>query len=145
MTPYRSTIHHDPTNNSYGDCFRACLASLLDIEPTHIPHFWSDGSNAPAEITWLNINSWLIHSHKLRVLLLPLGHGSLHDTLTETKTFAENCYYLLMGETARNTGHCVIALNDRIVHNPSIGTTLIRPNPTTGWLAGVLISAKHQA
>lgn len=40
MKPVEQTItKHDPENGQYGDCFRACIASVLHLNIEEVPHF----------------------------------------------------------------------------------------------------------
>lgn len=42
---HQSIIDHDPAQGRYGDCFRACVASLFHCEIKEVPHFCSYGEN----------------------------------------------------------------------------------------------------
>jgi len=44
MIPVDQEHLHDPENGSVGDCFRACLASLLEVPIAAVPHFALLGS-----------------------------------------------------------------------------------------------------
>lgn len=44
---------HDPDNGVYGDCFRACVASLLEMELSDVPHFCSREDWVGAFHDWL--------------------------------------------------------------------------------------------
>jgi len=39
VKPVKQTIIHNPDNGMYGDCFRACVASLLEKPIEKVPHF----------------------------------------------------------------------------------------------------------
>lgn len=39
MKPVDQEFLHDPENNSVGDCFRACIASVLEVPVAAVPHF----------------------------------------------------------------------------------------------------------
>src|SRR3546814_14399554 len=39
MTPHPQLIKHDPENGAYGDCQRTCIAVILDLHPSEVPHF----------------------------------------------------------------------------------------------------------
>lgn len=45
MTPQRQTIFTDDKIGQVGNCFSACLASLLDLSIDQVPHFASHGEN----------------------------------------------------------------------------------------------------
>lgn len=43
MKPVPMICKHEPENGSYGDCFRACIASLLELPSEQVPHFMGEG------------------------------------------------------------------------------------------------------
>ena len=49
---YYTQLRHD-------DCFRTCLASLLDIHPTKVPNFYGDDNYISKEVSWSRLISWL--------------------------------------------------------------------------------------
>lgn len=109
MTPYNQLVLHDPENNQYGDCQRACIASLLDIAPVQIPHFHESGD--PLKFR-KSLNGYLATM------------GLIHIT-TEPFNFRQgqfrgmaNCYHMIYGQTVRGTRHAVVALNGEIIHDP---------------------------
>ena len=44
MTPVDQEFLHDPEAGSVGDCFRACVASVLEVPTAAVPHFALLGS-----------------------------------------------------------------------------------------------------
>lgn len=38
LTLYDQTTFSDKESGTHGDCFRACVATLLQIDPVHLPH-----------------------------------------------------------------------------------------------------------
>ncbi len=70
MTPLTQRYLHNPPE-TYGDCYRACIASLLDLGLDDVPHFYDritlgmDGCDAAcqkahnATIDFLNTYAWL--------------------------------------------------------------------------------------
>ena len=49
MIEQKQLYRHKPTEGSYGDCWRTCLACILDRNPETIPHYystlWDEGKN----------------------------------------------------------------------------------------------------
>ncbi len=35
----KQVVKHDPANGAYGDCWRTCIACLLNLQPEEVPHF----------------------------------------------------------------------------------------------------------
>jgi len=52
--------------------------------------------------------------------------GNLDDILYTVGTMNPNTYYILGGKTAVGTGHSVVGLNDKIVHDPN-DAGIVRP------------------
>lgn len=53
MKPVRQLYRHDPANGVYGDCWRACIASVLELPIEDVPHevMISDPSSSPTQRT----------------------------------------------------------------------------------------------
>jgi hypothetical protein len=39
MMPVEMIVDHCPEEGRYGDCFRACVASLMELPAEAVPHF----------------------------------------------------------------------------------------------------------
>ena len=115
MTPQLSLINHDPEKNQFGDCFRACIATLLDIPIDDVPNFAE-----PWDKFFLN---------RCRAFLKPLGYGYYEHALLGEYTIKQclkymadqnaNMYYIFVGGTETGTNHAVVCLNDAVVHDPT--------------------------
>jgi hypothetical protein len=42
MKPIDQEFMHDPEKGIIGDCFRACIASILELDINEVPHFYRD-------------------------------------------------------------------------------------------------------
>ena len=62
MLLQNQTVKHDPENGLYGDCYRACVACLLNLEVDQVPHFYHDGCNS--EIGDKRCREWLELGHE---------------------------------------------------------------------------------
>lgn len=89
-----------------GNCFSACLASLLDISIEDVPYF----NDPPAHRWFLRAQAWL-RPQGLYIVTYSFGHG-----------FAPDGLHILGGHSPRDPEHAwlhaVIAEGDRIVHDP---------------------------
>ena len=52
MTPHNQLIKHDPENGMYGDCQRTCIAVILDLHPSEVPHFCEDPTATRHDENW---------------------------------------------------------------------------------------------
>jgi hypothetical protein len=91
---------HDPDNGVYGDCMRACIATLLSLPIQDVPHFLHDCDYDKFDE---RVNEFLAS----RGLCLV-------DTLADATDF----YHLIYGYTVRGTYHAVVGKNGNIVHDP---------------------------
>lgn len=113
MTPVDMTTAHEPPN-SFGDCYRACVASLLDMRNDDVPHFFDDYAESTDGV--------LAHD-RLTAFLRPRGLYPLGFTIAdEHKNHWFDCLrglYILGGTTTRGTKHYVIATGrGTLVHDP---------------------------
>ncbi len=103
MKPIDQTVFTVPG----GNCFSACVASLLEIPLSDVPYFMGDGPPddsfdwfAPF-LEWLRARGWW-------AIPLPVGNGWKPEGLC-----------ILSGKSPRgNHDHCVVARGLDIVHDP---------------------------
>jgi len=51
VTYYKQLHRHAPAEGLIGDCWRTCIANLLGLKPTEVPHFVGDTWDGPADKT----------------------------------------------------------------------------------------------
>lgn len=94
-----------------GDCFSACVASLLEIPLADVP-VWS-GSPDHAEGTWMHaVNDWLRLRGYCLVVFKDENLGAP----------APECFHIASGPSPGRTDgltHAVVAYGDRIIHDPN--------------------------
>jgi hypothetical protein len=119
VTPVKQRNKHRPKEGVWGDCHRACIASLLDLPLDDVPHF-GDGGPAGEEFND-RVN------HFLRSRNLAQGSaafaGSLESVLEMMKFINPGIYYILGGRSRTNVDHSVIAFENQIVHDPSLNNS----------------------
>lgn len=104
-----------------GDCFRACISSLLDIENIEcVPHFvklFPENSTTGASI-------WLLKYFDLYLFPMLCYQGNILPKQDEIYWknkpifYPVNQHYIVSGYTERNTHHACIGYNGEIVHDP---------------------------
>lgn len=127
MTPIDQTIMHDPDNGQYGDCQRACFASLLDLSIDDVPHFGKSGDDKlfhDAVDDFLKINNLF----ELQVAGRP--------------PFRNSCYHLIYGLTKRGTRHAVVGLNGVIVHDPHPSKSGLLESDRKNWVYAFIIPSR---
>lgn len=108
MIPVDQSVLHDPENGQWGDCMRACIASLLCLSIAEVPHFFEGGCGS-GEFD-RRVGDFLAQ-HGLIELTIPVEAARrLHYT--------RDVYHMMYGYTERGTFHAVVALNGHVVHDP---------------------------
>jgi len=87
-----------------GNCFEACLASLLEIDIKDIPSYKKNW--------YLKYNKWL---SKYDLALLMVGSW---DDCEDKDKLMPNVYAIVTGISPRGFKHSVIYLKDEMVHDP---------------------------
>lgn len=115
-----------------GDCYRACLASVLNLSPHDVPHFAANGAD------------WTTMFEHAREWLRPLGLGiyrtycsapwALEDVLRWFSAKNPGVPVIVMGKSQRDPeeNHAVVAMDGAIVHDPS-GSGLSGPCLGDEW------------
>lgn len=138
MIPYHCIVKHDPPN-SYGDCLRACIASILDVEDIkHVPHFYSDGDDENGVVMLRNYLAYRL----LRPFYVAMPSTvSLVDIFTMMAGVNTDVDYLLFCQCGGGD-HVVICRNGEMIHNPSWDNAPISGPCENGfWIIMVLVRA----
>jgi len=112
MKPVNQIYLHDPDNNSVGDCWRACIASVLELPIEEVPHFGllDVREGRREELKFLSKYGYTIYAI--------YGDGSMgnHPKIEVD----ENEYYFAIGVSPRdkNVHHQVVCHKGEIVHDP---------------------------
>lgn len=114
MIPAFVSNRHDPEAGQYGDCVRACIASILELSTSDVPHFVGDGCNAETMF------------QRIRKFLNPLGftvyvaayEGATRDEiLSGVADSNPDATYILIGSLG-DADHAVVCQGDKVAHNP---------------------------
>lgn len=136
MTPVTCQVKHDPENGTYGDCLRACVATMLDLGSSDVPHFYHDGCDAETGMT--RVREWLATRGYAPFYTAYDGAATREEVLKYMARQNPGVTYLLYGSTGQGD-HVVVCRNDRFVHNPSWGNSpLIGPLSHGTWVVMVI-------
>lgn len=131
MLKVYSSIDHKPPK-SYGDCFRACLSSMLETE---VPHVLHDGCHADEQR--VRLDAWL-QPRGLAFVEWPIVNDNLLATLKIAAHYTRHSRinYMLSGITRRGRGHYVVCRGAEIVHNPTPAAEIVKPyHDGVFWMA----------
>ena len=115
MIPIKQHNHHNPEAGVYGDCFRAAIASVLELALDDVPHFL-DG-NPPFDQWGMALKTWAC-ARNLNAAFV-VGSADLDDTLSVMAAGFPEMHYILCG-TSRTLQHAVVGYGDKVVHNPGL-------------------------
>lgn len=121
MIPVTQLNRHKPPH-SYGDCERACIASLLELPCDYVPNFCEPGPGEDfSHSAWETRRRAWLAKHGL-VAIHQCYHESLDldAVLAGTANHQAGLYFILTGESRNHVNHSVIACDGAIVHDPSI-------------------------
>lgn len=95
------------TSDGGGNCFSACLASILEFDLEEVPHFVNQ-----SELHWFHLAKKWLYEKGLELVWIPL-------TVVETMDFKREIHYIGVGYCEDGGVHAVVVCNDEEVHNPS--------------------------
>lgn len=130
MTPHQQLIKHDPANGQYGDCYRTCVAIILDVHPSIVPHCWTaDGQWEP-----MPMFDWLARCGlKMFSLSWPASEGlGITGMLELTKSVNRGAPVIFTGTSSLGCNHSVVAMSGKIVSDPS-GNGIVGPMDNGEW------------
>lgn len=135
MSPHEQLIKHDPENGHYGDCYRTCIAVILDLHPSEAPHAWSSVGSWEPE----SLYAWLEEQGIGRFALGWPGEGvELSNMLALTVGPNANVPAILSGVSGLGCNHSVVVMNGEIVCDPS-GNGLVGPMDDGMWNLELLV------
>jgi hypothetical protein len=137
MIPAMCRVKHDPENGTYGDCVRAVVASLMDMDTEDVPHFYGNGEDGTAGMKALA--DWLRPQGFVPFWSAFDGSIPLEQILASMQIQNPDVYYMLNGAQACGGSHVVVCRGDRIVHDPAwIKSPII--GPVDGWYVVMVIA-----
>jgi len=101
---YQSITKHDPENGNIGDCFRACICSLLELPIEKVPHF----ACYPENQWWKRFVDYM-EAQGYKVFC---GFG------VQSEPKEKSPYYIATGTSPRGFLHSVIYSHGELVHDP---------------------------
>lgn len=128
MRPVFQTVFDD----RQGDCFAACLASILEVPLVMVPNFRAMQNDGGKDMVWL-ADEWLREKYRKRLLGIEIYHpggGERTDICLLNRLFHMNGeeFVLLSGESPRKNAdgstkyHCVVGKADcwgfELAHDP---------------------------
>lgn len=95
--------------DQHGDCFRTCIASVLDLDRDEVPNIHEPLDDH--HVWWAKWEAWAATQDRKLCVWRPFE-----------QPFGE--YVLSCIELAPGKYHCVVSLDGRVVHDPDGGSTV---------------------
>ena len=139
MTPHKQLIRHDPENGAHGDCQRTCIAAILDLHPSEVPHFCDDPTATRQDDHWWEKRQarWLAERGLAAATIAYSGECSLSDVMLWTSRQNSTTPMILAGTSSLGCNHAVVVLNGEIACDPS-GNGIVGPALEGVWEISVL-------
>lgn len=136
----QSIVNHCPAEGRYGDCFRACIASILELPIAVVPHTMAYDETLVADPgQWFPaLNAWL-SPRGLTYMDL-----SLHS-MTPDRYFRDlmpgnfSLWHVISGISPRGYRHAVVGHNGVVVHDPHPSRAGLIGPADEGWVVGLLM------
>ena len=139
MIPAFCRVNHEPEQDKFGDCLRAVVASILEIEPPEkVPHFFHDNCNG--ETGHRRLRDYLETQGLVPFVAYYPGSESLEDILNIQAVQNPDVHFGLFC-SAGGGDHIVVCCNGKVVHNPSwVQSKVSGPNSNGFW--GIMVLVK---
>lgn len=125
----RQIVHAAPAGfvkqAAHDDCYRACVAMVLGLPLSEVPHFYREAQAWPSSSPnrcpriYDHIRDWA-RTRGFAALFLP-AQQSLAYVLAQTCRLNAEAPFILGGQSIHGTGHAVVVCGGRIVHEPAPG------------------------
>jgi len=138
MKPQKCLVSHKPAQGFYGDCLRACVASILNLEPLTVPHFFQDGCGAVEGEKRLTD---FLRSQGLGDFRVYYGaEHSLDEVLSMMEqTAPKELFYMLYCATGQGD-HVVICKGNKVEHDPAWYINRnYQPTSAGYWIVSVFV------
>lgn len=135
MIPAFQTVKHDPPH-SYGDCLRACVASLLNVDTARVPHFFDNG--ATPEQAAGAMDSYLQGVWHLAPFNIGFQGDDLGMVLETMADVNPGIHYMLFGRNDAGP-HVCIYKDDKLIHDPGLAGQVGISHPCSSGIYIVMV------
>jgi hypothetical protein len=136
MIPVHCRVKHDPENGTYGDCLRACVATIMEMDAEQVPHFFHD--NCDGETAMHRLREWSRQYGVGPFTAHFSGDIPMADVLAMQAQQNGGVPYMLFGST-ESGNHVVVCRNDKVVHDPAwYSSPLVKAGAHGHWSVMVL-------
>lgn len=139
MRAQLNSVAHAPPH-SFGDCFRVCVAAVLDLDATEVPHVFDKGQDGPT--AHAAMDAWLALRGLRLVWTAYMAPATLGDVLATLEAYNPGLPAIIGGQSRPGCGHFVVAQHGRVVCDPAPGAdkeaALCGPYDDGAWCVGYM-------
>lgn len=123
MIEQKQLYLHQPGKGLIGDCFRTCVACIMDMMPEQVPHwvaeFWDNKhKTCDTELVVKECNKWL-RQFGYGYLEFPIGPDNTIEQLRGWLVKYTENNYVIVGCTSANGGHAVVMKGEDYIWDPA--------------------------
>jgi hypothetical protein len=122
MQLHKQLFRHAPEKGTYGDCYRTCIACLLGLTPAEVPHFFDgplEGDVFRIRSAYTEMTRWLADRGFVRIAICHRDRP-LNQVLGIQASSNHGVPFILCGTSTSGLNHAVIAVDGKIIHDPSL-------------------------
>ncbi|HQS18813.1 phosphoadenosine phosphosulfate reductase family protein [Reyranella sp.] len=140
MKPVKQRYGSSDSKLEFGDCLRACIASVLELPLDDVPHFtWGAMAERHATVreAWGSLRMWL-RARNIGLLTYDIPCSTLPEALAWCHLRNPDAHLILGGMGRGGQGHVCVIHKGAIVHEPTPrgdddGPSLVGPAPDGDW------------
>lgn len=146
MIEHKQLYRHKPEQGLIGDCFRTCIACLLNCKsPEDVPHyyaeFWPAGKLEAdiADLVNRETNKWLHANFNLNFIEFPLKCSDNESMFKWASAYFPPGFSFTVGCSSKNGGHSVICKPHGYIWDPAIDNSgMVGPMEDGHYWIGLL-------
>lgn len=139
MKPVDMLWTHNPELGLIGDCFRACVASILELDPFTVPNFCEEDWGKEKDFSWYKAMLKWLHPRGLTYFDIQVP-AEFHGRWFEGPAASGfETFHILSGISPRGIQHSVVARNGIIVHDPHPSRAGLAGPAEDGWSYGFFL------
>ena len=149
MIEQKQAFLHKPAERIIGDCFRTCIACILNMERDQVPHVYAevfnydDPKTTVAPQAHAALNKWLAN-YGMRFVEIPVECPDYETLRTYTSHYFSDLH-IVLGCSSRNGGHSVVIQGKDYIWDPSIDNSgCVGPMEDGYYWIGLLVRATQE-
>jgi hypothetical protein len=117
MIPRTQLFRHDPDHGVLGDCYRAVIASILNLELKAVPHFGAEATAAPTWDFQRRVDEFLAARGLVEIRMNFAAPDGLGPLLQVISAGCPGVCFILSGVANNGFGHAVVSCDGEIIHD----------------------------